>query len=108
MLEERIVELACVIQVEDAAAQLVDLVVAPDMGVSHGDGRVAVGAPQRERRDHARRIGKWIEPGKLRIEAGGAQAVGIRELPVELQRVLILGELGRNDVALPDEGIAPD
>ena len=64
-IEERIIELAGVVEIEHSAAHLVDLVAAEDVRVGHGDGGVAVGAPQRERRRQARRIWKRIEAGNF-------------------------------------------
>ena len=102
-VEERIVELPRVVQIEHAAAHLVDLVRAEDVRVGQRDRRVPVGALQREGRRQAGRIGERIEPGEFGVEAGGAETVVARQLPVELQRVLILRELRGDDVALADE-----
>ena len=78
------------------------------MRVGDRDRGVAVGALQRERRRQAGRIRERIEPGKVRVEARAAQPVVRGQLPVELQRELILRELGGHDVALPHERIAAD
>ena len=84
-IEERIVELPRVVQIEHAAAQLVDLVGAEDVRVRDRDRGVLVGALQRERRRQARRIRERIEPGEFRVEGGRAQAVVGRQLAVELR-----------------------
>ena len=74
-VEERIVELPRVVQVEHAAAQLVDLVRAPDVRIGERDRGVAIGALQRERRREAGRIRERIESRELRVEHRGAEPV---------------------------------
>ena len=77
--QERIIELTGVIEVEDATADLVDLVVAEDMGVGDRDGRVFVGTLQGERRGQTRWIGERVESGELCEERRGTQPIVRRQ-----------------------------
>ena len=105
---ERLVERSRVAQGKDASAKLVDLVPANHPVVRRGDGRVPIGPPKRERRGERRGIRKRIEAWEVRVEQRPAQALIARDLPVELQRVLILREFRRHDVALPRQRVSAD
>ena len=108
-VEERIVQRAGVVQVEHPAAHFVDLVGAQDVRIGKRDGRIAVGALQRERGREAVGVRERIQTGEVRVEARWRSAGCFRvTCPSSFSRVLVLRELRGDDIALANKGIPAD